>query len=143
MEENMIENEVPKNSFIANEDVEFNIDFYIEDKENIVIFLDEIEIPQYLYDVSKFTNSNGAKITFNMPIRGVVVISRTTALFRSVRYNNTLNNINPDTLNNDFDRVYRIFQEQQLRINNIVAGVDTTDYLTILLANINTYKEKL
>ena len=143
-----VELEIPSNTFIASNDIEFLIDFYIEGKDNIEITLDGQEVPNYLYTVSKYPSSNGARITFNTRITGEVVIKRISSLSRSIHYSNTLNNITPNVLNEDFDRVYRILQEKDLLLNEVLDNIpsstnnarfDVRDFKT----DLNTWTEAI
>lgn len=108
-----VELEIPSNTFVASEDDEFLIDFYIYDKNNIQVILDGVLISSTRYTVLENTeaNSNGSRIVFDEPISGVLVIKRVTTKERTTSYSNVLNNIIPSTLNNDFDRVWRVIQE--------------------------------
>lgn len=142
-----VENEVPENRFIANEDTEFFIDFFIVDTANITIRLNTVTVNPLDYYIEledlEDIDSNGTRVVFYEPVTGELVITRTTILEYITLYNNTLGNINASNLNGDFSRIYRILQEQDTTLRNLDSGNDLTDYYTILLNNINNYKEKL
>lgn len=123
----MVENEIPRNIFTANNDTEFLISFYVESAENVNITLDGADVLSFLYyieleDINNI-NSNGTKIVFYIPVTGELVITRNTTLEYTTNYSNVTNNINASNLNNDFSRLYRVTQEQALATDVLDAKV--------------------
>lgn len=118
-----VENEIPQNTFTAVGDLAFNIDFYIDSVDNLTVTLNGIVVDPAAYYITledmNNINSNGTQIIFYEPVIGNLVITRTTPLEYLTSYNNTLGNINASNLNNDFSRVYRIFQEKDMLLNNV------------------------
>ena len=121
-----VQNEIPSNSFQSTGDNEFQLDYYVHEIEELLVTLDGAIVNPNLYTIQFGTlqDYNGAKVIFEVPITGTLVITRNTSLERVSSYNNTLNNINASTLNNDFDRLYRIQQEQKLSTNKVNAKAD-------------------
>lgn len=124
-----IEVEIPYNEFSAFNDKEFQLDFFIYDKENIKVTLNGNEVPKSLYyvQVNTLESNNGGKVIFYSSITGAVVITRVTPRARTLGYSNALNNINPSNLNYDFDRIYRIMQEQDLAIKKSTLDLNPVD----------------
>ena len=103
--------EVPSNTFTATNDTLFTTDFYIYDKANIDIYINETLISPTLYEVISNNGDNGFVVQFYLPVSGEVRITRDTTKERVIDYNNTVNSITPSTLNFDFDRLWRSIQE--------------------------------
>jgi len=116
--------EIPKNTFQANEDTHFNIDFYVDGVANITIMLNGVVVAPSSYTIEDDIDSNGTRIVFYIPITGTLVITRDTPLERITEYNNTLNNITASNLNYDFDRIYRIMQEIGVDYSSIQDKLD-------------------
>lgn len=118
----MVENEIPRNIFNATEDLEFQLDFWIQDKDNIVVTKDGdlVSNLDYYVDEETVMDNNGGKVIFYEPITGVIVIERKTPLERTTDYNNSLGNIKATPLNEDFDRLWRSGQELALGLDTQV-----------------------
>jgi hypothetical protein len=108
-----VQNEIPSNTFIAYEETQFLVDYYVYDTDELVVTLDGNIVNSNEYTIEENTEENdqGATITFYNAITGILIISRNTIVERTLNYNSTLNNITPSNLNYDFDRIYRIIQE--------------------------------
>ncbi|RTL04734.1 hypothetical protein EKK58_09790 [Candidatus Dependentiae bacterium] len=128
-----IEVEIPYNEFSAFNDKEFQLDFFIYDKENIRITLNGNEVPKSLYyvQVNTLESNNGGKVIFYSSITGTVVITRVTPRARTLGYSNALNNITPSNLNYDFERIYRIIQEIDYAIAEKDVDGNPINYLLI------------
>lgn len=128
-----VESQFPYQSYTANgSQTYFALSFYVEDKTNFVVKVDEsiINNTQYIYDNT--TNT----VKFNEPpIAGeIVTIERVTSLDRSINYSTYNNTFRPETLNYDVDRVWRKLQELDVadwiiknRIDQLKTYVDEQD----------------
>ena len=103
--------EIPSNTFTASDDTLFTTDFFIYDKANLDVFINETLISPLLYEVISNSGDNGSVVQFYLPVTGEVRMTRDTTKERVIDYNNTVNSITPSTLNFDFDRLWRSIQE--------------------------------
>lgn len=128
-----VENELPFNTFNAFNDKEFQLDFFIYDKENILVTLDNVTLAPSLYyvEISTIGSSNGGRVIFYSKITGLLKVTRVTPKARTIGYSNTLNNITPSNLNYDFDRIYRIIQEIDYAIAEKDVDGNPINYLLI------------
>ena len=122
-----VEYEYPRNTFNLVSQTEVQLDFYVENKENILVVLGGIIVSPLEYTVTQLKSYQGARVVFNAPINGSLVVSRYTRTDRSFNYNNTQNNIKPESLNNDFDRIWRSQQEQDVALAVEIAGRKEAD----------------
>lgn len=113
-----VEFEAPTNTFNMNNQTEAQLDYYIENKENITVTKNGILVSPLEYTVTSLKSYLGGRVVFNTPITGVIVVKRYTSVDRSFNYNNTQNNIKPESLNNDFDRIWRSQQEQDVALGD-------------------------
>lgn len=111
-----VEYEYPRNTFNLVSQTEVQLDFYVENKENILVVLGGIIVSPLEYTVTQLKSYQGARVVFNAPLTGSLVVLRYTRTDRSFNYNNTQNNIKPESLNNDFDRIWRSQQEQDVAL---------------------------
>lgn len=115
-----VENEIPANEFIANNQKIFLLDFYVYSRDQLIILVDGVILGSNSYIISN-TNDNGTEVTLSSYVSGVVSITRNTTKERNVTYTQ---NILPSTLNTELDRVYRILQELDYKDNRIIDLLD-------------------
>lgn len=139
-----VENQFPYQSFIANgEESEFALSFYIEDKANVRIKNNGVDVSQSDFSYIKSSNT----ITFSLtPNAGdQIEIERVTSSDRSITYATYNNSFRPEILNYDLDRIWIKFQELGVvdwglgnRINTLKNYVDLQDGFA--QTNINNLK---
>lgn len=110
----------PVQTFTANgSTTAFTFQFVVEDKANIAVKVNslEISVDEYAYDAN--TNS----IIFEVaPVAGSEVeVRRVTDLERSIQYETYNNSFRPETLNYDLDRIWHVLQEQDIIDAEILA----------------------
>lgn len=121
-----VENQIPLQSFTANgTDKLFAFDFYVNDKSNFVVYINNQLVDASQYTYNKSTNA----ITFNTApaVNSTIVIKRVTPLQRDQVYRSDDNSFNPINLNYDFDQLWRVLQEQG--VNNTIAMTELINLL--------------
>ena len=128
-----VENQIPYQTYTANgTDSSFALGFYVEDKANFIVKIDDTTISNNNYIYNNTTNS----IMFNSaPTAGqIITIERNTSLDRTINYSTYNNTFRPETLNFDLDRIWRKLQELGVadwglsnRINTLKDYVDDRD----------------
>lgn len=120
--------QIPNQNFIANgTNSSFTLDFAVEDKNNIVVLIDNVIVNPISYSYNITTNA----VVFNIaPASGSqITIKRKTTLERTINYQTYDNSLRPEIVNYDVDRVWRFLQEQnwgldQEILNRIQADID-------------------
>ena len=105
-----VENQIPYQTYIANgTDLSFALGFYVEDKSNFIVKIDDVVVSNTAYVYTKSANS----IVFNIaPIAGqIITIERNTSSDRAINYSTYDNSFRPEVLNFDIDRVWYKIQE--------------------------------
>lgn len=133
-----VENINPIQTFIANgSTTTFTFQFGVEDKANIAVKVNRLEISsdEYAYDA----NSNSIIFQVAPGIDSEVEVRRVTDLERSIQYSTYNNSFRPETLNYDLDRIWRVLQEMGVlnwMVNNDVK--DLNAYVDSLNAETKT-----
>lgn len=70
--------EIPSNTFTASDDTLFTTDFFIYDKANLDVFINETLISPLLYEVISNSGDNGSVVQFYLPVTGEVRMTRDT-----------------------------------------------------------------
>lgn len=122
----------------------FSFDFEVENKENIVVFIDGE--PKHPSEYDYFENPRTIQFKV-IPTKGSkITVQRVTSLDRSINYQTSDNSFRPEVLNKDLDRTWYAIQEinaeisdkvnQTLKINttgNVIGGGELSKDLTITL----------
>lgn len=109
----------------------FALNFEVEGKDNIKVSINNLIVSKNDYNYNSINNS----INFYQPIvaGSEVKLERATDLERSNDYESFGNGFRPESLNYDFDRIWRALQER---------GVENADALTALLDTLATLTER-
>lgn len=108
----------------------FALTFEVEGKDNIRVSANNLLVSKNDYNYSSTTNS----INFYQPVASgtEIKIERITDLERSEDYTAFSNSFRPETLNYDFNRIWRALQER---------GVQNSEALTALINTLSTLSE--
>lgn len=111
-----VQEKTPYQSYIANgEDTDFYFSFYVENTENLVVRIngEVIGHGSYIY-----LEEENAIQFFDAPeANQVIELLRKTALEREVDYDTFTNQLRPETLNKDLDKIWLNLQEQALKVD--------------------------
>ena len=105
-----VENQIPYQGYTANgEQVDFALSFYVENKGNFFVKVNDAVVTVDDYSYNNLTNS----IRFHTaPTKDShIEVERVTSADRSVSYATFNNSFRPEVLNHDIDRIWRKLQE--------------------------------
>lgn len=117
-----VENTNPIQHFTANGISKvYSFNFLVEGKDNLVVSANEVTVDPSEYSYIEATRS----IEFNtVPTVGTeITVERKTALTRSINYQTYDNSFRPETLNYDFDRIWRVLQEKGIESAKTLSGL--------------------
>lgn len=117
-----VENTNPIQHFTANGISKvYSFNFLVEGKDNLVVSANEVTVDPSEYSYIEATRS----IEFNtVPTVGTeITVERKTALTRSINYQTYDNSFRPQTLNYDFDRIWRVLQEKGIESAKTLSGL--------------------
>lgn len=109
----------------------FALNFEVEGKDNIKVTANNLLVSKNDYNYSSINNA----INFYQPVASgtEIKIERITDLERSEDYTAFSNSFRPETLNYDFNRIWRALQER---------GVQNSEALTALINTLSTLSER-
>lgn len=119
----------------------FALKFQCESKDHLIVLVDEIEPP-----IATWNLSEGNVVFTTAPAAGKkIILQRNTPFSRTTDYQSFNNSFRPQSVNGDFDRVWRKLQELgvadwilSIRINDLRAYVERQD--SVLQENIDNLK---
>lgn len=109
----------------------FTLDFSIDSKEDLKVTVNGITVSKNDYTFNSNTNS----VQFYQPVTqgSEITIQRDTSLERSNTYATFGNDFRPESLNYDFNRIWKALQER---------GVQNAEALSALLNSLDVYAER-
>lgn len=109
----------------------FTLDFTVDHKEGLKVTVNGITVSKNDYTFNSNTNS----VQFYQPITqgSEITIQRDTSLERSNTYATFGNDFRPESLNYDFNRIWKALQEK---------GVQNAEALSALLNSLDVYAER-
>lgn len=109
----------------------FTLDFSIDSKEDLKVTVNGLTVSKNDYTFNSNTNS----VQFYQPITqgSEITIQRDTSLERSNTYATFGNDFRPESLNYDFNRIWKALQER---------GVQNAEALSALLNSLDVYAER-
>ena len=107
---------VPYAKYVTNgADSVYTVNFFIEDKENLFIKLNDVVVSMNDYNYLKDVNG----IEFHTPLLAnqKLEIFRKTKLERTTNFESFNNTFRPEALNNDLDKIWLNLQEQSHKVD--------------------------
>ena len=117
-----VENTNPIQHFTANGISKvYSFNFLVEGKDNLVVSANGVTVDPSEYSYIEATRS----VEFNIvPTVGTeITVERRTALVRTINYQTYDNSFRPQTLNYDFDRIWRVLQEKGIESAKTLSGL--------------------
>ena len=107
---------VPYAKYVTNgADSVYTVNFFIEDKENLFIKLNDVVVSMNDYNYLKDVNG----IEFHTPLLAnqKLEIFRKTKLERTTNFESFNNTFRPEVLNKDLDKIWLTLQEQSSKVD--------------------------
>lgn len=107
---------VPYAKYVTNgADSVYTVNFFIEDKENLFIKLNDVVVSMNDYNYLK--DVNGIKFHTPLLANQKLEIFRKTKLERTTNFESFNNTFRPEALNNDLDKIWLNLQEQSHKVD--------------------------
>lgn len=111
-----VQNTVPYEKYITNgSDSIYTLNYYVEDKDNLLIKLDDTVVSKNEYSYIK--SSNAVQFNTTLSANQKLEIFRKTKLERTTNYESFNNTFRPEVLNNDLDKIWLNIQEQSHKVD--------------------------
>lgn len=111
-----VQNTVPYEKYITNgSDAVYTLSYYVEDKDHLLIKLDDTVVSKNEYSYIK--SSNAVQFNTTLSANQKLEIFRKTKLERTTNYESFNNTFRPEVLNNDLDKIWLNLQEQNFKVN--------------------------
>lgn len=111
-----VQNTVPYEKYITNGfDSIYTLSYYVEDKDNLLIKLDDTVVSKNEYSYIK--SSNAVQFNTTLSANQKLEIFRKTQLERTTNYESFNNTFRPEVLNHDLDKIWLNLQEQNHKVD--------------------------
>lgn len=111
-----VQNTIPYEKYITNgSDSIYTLSYYVEDKDNLLIKLNDTVVSKNEYSYIK--SSNAVQFNTTLSANQKLEIFRKTKLERTTNYESFNNTFRPEVLNNDLDKIWLNLQEQSHKVD--------------------------